>query len=204
MDNMNHKSQLGADLWVLEKYPSVFEGYFVDVGGADGHYISNTLELENNGWKGIAIDAFPRNFEQRTNTIVESAVVSSHKDQMVEFLIPTNFKDFGGILNKLGTHKSALEKVESTTIQLKTALLADILDKHNAPKKINYMNLDIEGSEYDVLSTLPFDKYVFDCISVEHNFEEPKRTQIQVLLAQNGYNREKTVEWDDWYIKVSF
>jgi FkbM family methyltransferase len=201
---MEHMSQLGADMWVLEKYPSAFNGYFVDVGGADGHYISNTLELENKGWRGIAIDAFPRNFEQRTNTIVESAVVSCQKNQLVEFLIPTKYKDFSGILSKLGIHKPALEKVESTTTQLKTSLLGDILDKHNAPKRINYMNLDIEGSEYDVLSTFPFDKYVFDCISVEHNFEEPKRTQIQVLLAQNGYLREKTVEWDDWYINVSF
>ena len=201
---MSHKSQLGADMWVLEKYPNDFNGYFIDVGGADGHYISNTLELENNGWKGITIDAFPRNFEKRTNTIVESAVVSSHKDQMVEFLIPTNYQDFSGIVSKLGIHKPALEKVESTTKKLKTSLLHDILDKHNAPSKINYMNLDIEGSEFDVLSTFPFDKYSFDCITVEHNFEEPKRTQIQVLLAQNGYFREKTVEWDDWYKNLAF
>jgi FkbM family methyltransferase len=197
--NVEHTSQLGADMWVLNKYPNSFEGFFLDVGGADGFYISNTLELERHGWKGIAIDAFPRNFERRINTIVEKAVVSHKKNELVEFLIPTHYKDFSGIVSNLGKHKVALDNVESTTATLKTSLLGDILDEHNAPKRINYMNLDIEGSEYDVLSTFPFEKYSFDCISVEHNFEEPKRRNIHVLLAQKGYYKEKSVEWDDWY-----
>ena len=204
MINSEHKSQLGADLWVLDKYPKFFKGFFVDVGGADGFYISNTLELERSGWKGIAIDAFPRNFEKRHNTIVEKAVVSKEKNVQVEFLIPTHYKDFSGIVSNLGIHKDALDNVESTTETLTTSLLGDILDKHNAPKRINYMNLDIEGSEYDVLSTFPFEKYTFDCISVEHNFEEPKRKNIHLLLAQNGYFKEKSVEWDDWYKHIEF
>jgi hypothetical protein len=44
-------------------------------------------------------------------------------------------------------------------------------------------------------------------MTVEHNFEEPKRTMIQDLLQKNGYFRGKEIEWDDWYchrISVSF
>jgi hypothetical protein len=61
------------------------------------------------------------------------------------------------------------------------------------------MNLDIEGGEYGVLSTFPFDKYSFGFLTVEHNFEEPKRTNIRKLLESKGYKHVREVKWDDWY-----
>ena len=167
------ESQLGADLWVMSKFPKDYKGYFVDVGAADGYAISNTLQLELHGWKGIAVDAFPRNFEKRTNTVVETAVVCAQKDELVNFVVPVNFRDFSGIERNLGKHRDAINKVEKTTVLLKTCLLGDILHKHGAPSIIDYLNLDIEGSEHDVLSTFPFSKFKFRYLTVEHNFEEP-------------------------------
>lgn len=198
---METESQLGADKWVLSKFPKDYQGYFLDVGAADGFTISNTLLLERNGWKGIAVDAFPRNFDKRTNTIVESAVVAGKKGEMVDFLIPTHYRDFSGITKNLGKHRDILSKVESQTVCRETSLLSDILEKHNSPSTIDYMNLDVEGSEYEILSTFPFEKYTITYITVEHNFEEPKRTLIYNLLKSKGYEREREVEWDDWYVK---
>lgn len=192
-------SQLGADDWVLSKFPTGHKGFFLDVGAADGFSISNTLKLENAGWSGIAVDAFPRNFERRTKTVVESAVVAAKKGELVNFVVPVKHRDFSGIERNLGKHRDAINQVATQTVVLTTSLLGDILAKHDAPKEIDYLNLDIEGSEYDVLSTFPFSKYRFKHLTVEHNFEEPKRTMIRDLLAANGYVREKEVEWDDWY-----
>ena len=197
------ESQLGADTWVLSKFKNDYKGYFIDIGAADGYVISNTCLLDSNNWKGIAIDAFPRNFENRINTIVEQAVLSSKKDEIVEFLVPKEYQDFSGIVSNLGAHKDTLNLVETETMQLKTSLLEDILIKHNAPYEIDYMNLDIEGSEYEVLKTFPFSKYKIKYLSVEHNHEEPKRTDIYNLLSKNGYFREKEVQWDDWYSHIS-
>lgn len=198
-----HSSQLGADDWILSKFEKGFKGYFIDVGAADGFSISNTLKLEWNGWKGLAIDAFPRNFEKRTNTVVEQAVLSSVPDVQVTFMIPTEYLDFGGIVNNLGTHRDTLQTVHHTTVELKTSVLSDIMLKHRVPLVIDYMNLDIEGSEYEVLKTFPFDKYVVKHVTVEHNFEEPKRTNVKTLLENKGFFREKEVKWDDWYTHIS-
>lgn len=197
------ESQLGADKWVLSKYKDSYKGFFIDIGAADGFVISNSCLLDSNGWKGIAVDAFPRNFENRANTVVEQAVLSSKKDETVEFLVPKEYRDFSGIISNLGAHKDTLNMVETETMQLKTSLLEDVLVKHNAPYQIDYMNLDIEGSEYEVLKTFPFDNYKVMYISVEHNHEEPKRTDIYNLLSKNGYFREKEVQWDDWYAHIS-
>lgn len=194
-------SQLGAPNWVMTKFTN---GFFLDVGCADGEYISNTFELEKNGWKGICIDAFPRNFVNRPDTIVVQAAVFSEKDKEVEFVISNEDPDLSGITDSLGKWKDRVLSNVSRTEILKTRLLGDILDENNAPSFIEYMNLDIEGPEYDILTTFPFDKYSFGCMSIEHNFEEPKRTLIKELLYKNGYVLEKEVEWDDWYINSKY
>ena len=59
----------------------------------------------------------------------------------------------------------------------------DILDNSNAPNFIDYLSIDTEGSEYDILKTVIFDKYIFGFINIEHNYEEPIRTNIKELLA---------------------
>lgn len=83
---------------------------------------------------------------------------------------------------------------------MNTRTLSEILDEQNAPSFIEYLSMDIEGCEYDVLSTFPFHRYTFGCISLEHNSEEPKRSLIREILLNNGYQFAKQVAHDDWYI----
>jgi len=78
--------------------------------------------------------------------------------------------------------------------------LADILDEHNAPTFIDYFSLDIEGAEYEILSRFPFYRYKFGLITVEHNFQEPKRSMIRQLLDLHGYRVDKEVYVDDWFV----
>jgi FkbM family methyltransferase len=190
-------SQLGADKWVLSVVPE--PSFYVDVGCQDGTFLNNTLLLEKNGWKGICVDAFPKNFEDRNTTVVK-AVVYSCDDKEVEFSYSVQEPWCSGITTELGMHKDNLFKY--TTIQkhvFKTRTLESILVEHNAPSEIGYMNLDIEGAEYEVLRVFPFDKYTFKCISIEHNFEVEKRNNIFKLLTSKGYELVKTVHVDDWY-----
>ena len=191
-------SQLGADKWVLSVVTE--PSFYVDVGCQDGTFLSNTLVLEKNGWKGICIDAFPKNFDDRNTTVVK-AVVYSENDKEIEFAYSVQEPWCSGITDELGTHKDNLFK--NTIIQkhmFKTRTLESILVEHNAPSEIGYMNLDIEGAEFEVLRVFPFDKYKFNCISIEHNFETEKRNKIYKLLVMNGYELARSVYVDDWYV----
>lgn len=78
--------------------------------------------------------------------------------------------------------------------------LADILDEHNAPKFIDYFSLDTEGAENEILSSFPFYRYKFELITVEHNFQEPKRSMIRQMLDFHGYRVAKEVYVDDWFV----
>lgn len=190
--------ELGADVWVMEKFS---KGFYVDAGCADGEEHSNTTVLEKNGWSGICIDAYPRNFDAR-KCIVEKAVLGPEKGREVTFIYSEERPNLSGISDGLGWHANTVLQSKHRKETHLTERLSDILDRNNAPKFIEYMNLDIEGGEYDVLRTFPFEKYKFGCISVEHNFEEPKRTKIRHILESNGYKYEREVKWDDWYTSI--
>ena len=58
-------------------------------------------------------------------------------------------------------------------------------------------------SKYPILSHFDFDAFDINVITVEHNYVEKDRTQIQQLLTAKGYRRvfEKFSQWDDWYVK---
>lgn len=82
-------------------------------------------------------------------------------------------------------------------MQLETISLHDFLIKNNSPKEIDYLSIDTEGSELDILENFPFNKWDIKYITVEHNYTE-QRERIFNLLSSNGYIR-KEKEWDDWY-----
>jgi hypothetical protein len=65
------------------------------------------------------------------------------------------------------------------------------------------MSLDTEGSELEILRPFDFGKYTFGLIHVEHNYVEPRRTEIRDLLVSNGYIYKGEKYWDDMYMHRS-
>jgi FkbM family methyltransferase len=189
-------AQLKQDQWVLSWFP--YPGFFLDVGMADGMRLSNTYMLEEKGWRGIGIDPFPTNPQCRPNTIIEECAVFSYPASL-------NFIRagcLGGIEQSISPlHLNKIKDKPRTTV--KAVTLASILDKHNAPNFIEYLSLDVEGAEYDILSTFPFDRYTFGCMTIEHNFG-PTRQKIRQLLETHGYKHMKGVRFDDWYVGEKF
>lgn len=86
-------------------------------------------------------------------------------------------------------------------INVPTVTLSDLLRGHSAPKNIDYLSIDTEGSEYDILKEHDFNEYCFHVITCEHNFTE-MREKIYALLSEKGYERvlPSISRWDDWYI----
>jgi hypothetical protein len=89
---------------------------------------------------------------------------------------------------------------EAPVVELVTATLDEILEKAKAPKRIDYMSIDVEGAEYDVLRGLSLDTYEIGGFTIEHNYEEAKRELIRKLLESKGHVRVRSWEVDDWYV----
>ena len=197
-------SQMGQDKWVSEVvFPGVNDGFFLDVGSGDGTFMSNTKALEQKGWTGICVDPFPRNMQDRTCHIFEG-VVFSKAGERVKFWAADNW---GGIIeDTFGISKEKMEKnkaLNARAIEFTTVTLGDVLERAKAPRFIHYVSMDIEGGELHALKGFPFDKYQMGALTVEHNFSEPKRSDIKALMESRGYRRVHTSVRDDFYVSAS-
>ena len=189
-----YPSEIGQDKWVIGKmFPGVTNGFFLDVGSGHGTIGSNTKALEDLGWTGICIDPFPTSMEGRTCRM-EKVVVSSVAGQVVKF---HTHSGLGGIADTLGRWKEEASK--SPAVELTTTTLGEVLARSNAPSFIHFLSLDIEGAELEALRGVPFDRYRFGAMAIEHNDEEPKRSDLLKFLAERGYQRVHSFRQDDFY-----
>jgi Methyltransferase FkbM domain len=203
-------SQMGQDKWVSEKvFPDVKNGFFLDVGSGDGTFMSNTKALEQKGWTGICVDPFPRNMQDRSCQIFKE-VVFSKAGERVKFWAAEEPNNVGpalwsGIVDTLDPlHKEAMHKETTPRIvEFTTVTLADILERAKASRFIHYVSMDIEGGEIDALKGFPFDKYQIGALTVEHNFQEPRRSEIKALMESHGYKHVHTSDRDDFYVPAT-
>lgn len=190
----SYPSEIGQDKWVIFKmFPGVTDGFFLDVGSGHGTIGSNTKALEELGWKGLCVDPFPTHMEGRT-CVIEKAVVSSSAGQIVQF---HTHSGLGGIADTLGKWKE--EAAKSPAVELTTTTLGELLERNRAPSYIHFLSLDIEGAELEALKGVPFDKYRFGAMAIEHNEEEPKRSDLIRFLEEKGYQRVHSFKQDDFF-----
>ena len=191
---VTYPSEIGQDKWVLWKmFPQATSGYFLDVGSGHGTIGSNTKALEAAGWTGICVDPFPTHMEGRTCRMVQT-VVTSVPGEVVRF---HTHEGLGGIADSLGKWKEEASK--SPVVELTTTTLGHVLDEAHAPTDIQFLSVDIEGAELEALKGIPFDRYHFGAMAIEHNKEEPKRTDILKFLEARGYVRVHSYRQDDFY-----
>jgi len=97
-------------------------------------------------------------------------------------------------------------RVHAQEISVNTITLYDLLEREQAPKFINYISVDTEGTEPLILKKFfeeNNNKYTVKCWTVEHNFLEANRQQVFEMMVANGYKRvhQNISRWDDFYIK---
>jgi len=196
-------SQLNQDLEVLKFYNNKTDGYFIEIGASNGIVLSNTYLLEKEyNWKGICVEPIPEKFESlcknRPNSLCYDYAVYNESNKIVVFTIANICDLLSGISDHIDCHVNKVND-NKTEITRTTITLNDLLEKSNAPTFIDYLSLDTEGSELEILKSVDFQKYTFGLIDIEHNFIEPRRSQMRDLLTSNGYEYIKQNQWDDCY-----
>jgi len=207
IEQMTSYSQFGQDVEIAKFYKNKRDGFFLEIGASDGKELSNTYLLETKyGWKGICIEPIPYRFadlvrNRPRSKCVDYAVFHTSGLEVV-FAIANNGDGLSGIQETIDCHK-ALVDANKTEIVVKTITLGDLLAGNGAPTFVEYLSLDTEGSEYEILKGFDFSTYRFGRIDVEHNFVEPRRTQIRELLTSNGYTFLRENHVDDCYADTS-
>lgn len=115
-------------------------------------------------------------------------------------LLETTFGWTGLLASDGDKHKSLRKR--GRKYKVNTISLLDLLMKHKASQKIDYLSIDTEGSEYEILNAFDFDAFDIKIITCEHNFT-PMREKIFEFLTKHGYERKHVVasHCDDWYVR---
>jgi FkbM family methyltransferase len=200
--NGNAKSQIEQDLFVAATLRAKKSGFFVEFGATDGISLSNTYLLEKSfGWSGILVE--PARHWHKSLAIsraskIDFRCVSNLSNTMIKFVESDSAE--------LSTIKG-FEKIDDNKrfphreYEVETISLLDLLRFHDSPSVIDYLSIDTEGSEFQILENFDFSEYKFRIITCEHNFTE-NREKIFKLLSKNGYKRvwPEFTQFDDWYI----
>ena len=201
-------SQLGQDRYLMDEiYPGKRDGYFVDVGAHDGRSISNTWLLERDrGWRGVCVEPLPVEFgklraARPQSHCVQAAVTAEQDSGDVAFTEILNSNMLSGLDAHLPRH--VVDSNESRTTQVRARTLTSILNETRAPAWIDYLSVDTEGSELEVLRGIDFSRYTFGFVTLEHNYDEPRRTEIREFLAARDYVYHRPNQWDDDYVHAS-
>lgn len=200
-------AQFFQDLWILHETKGQRDGYFVEFGGADGVRSSNTLLLERQfGWTGIVAEParvwYPAIRDNRA-CAVDDRCVWIRSGERITFTQPAialhstieSYADKDGLADT---------RTDGSRYEVETVSLNDLLDQWKAPRTIDYLSIDTEGSELDILDHFDFDRWDVRRISVEHNHTAQRQTLFDLLTAK-GYRRvlETLSNVDDWYVKAS-
>ncbi len=198
-----HKTnaQICQDLVVLFITGEKRGGFFVEFGATDGISLSNSYLLESEyGWKGILAEPAEKwhaALKKNRQCVIDTRCIYKTSGLNLDFTeVP---------IGELSTISSYINSDEHKRIghhyKVKTISLLDLLIEHNAPQEIDYLSIDTEGSELEILSAFDFSQYEIRIISIEHNYQLI-RDDIFNLLTKNGYKRilEGFSSWDDWYI----
>lgn len=187
-------SQQGEDLEIKRLFNGKQEGLYIDVGAFHPIKYSNTYKLYKNGWRGINIEPNPDQIEQfkiHRNYDLNLNIGVSLKASILTYYC---FNE-PAVNTFVKANADAWSNVEGFKIlskkQIKTDSLANILDKHITPgKKIDLLNIDVEGMDIEVLQSNNWKKYRPCIVLVEEawiNKPSLQDSEIYRFLCSHQY-----------------
>lgn len=203
-----HRStaQLFQDLFVAHRMREKRGGYFVEFGAGDGIELSNTFLLEKAyGWQGIVAEPariWHSKLKRNRECVVDERCVWTRSAETLAFN-ETDAPELSTMEAYSASDSHAQARAGGKRYPVESVSLVDLLAEHKAPREIDYLSVDTEGSEFEILRAFDFDRYRVEILTVEHNLA-PAREQIHALLASKGFERkfEALSQWDDWYVRA--
>ena len=186
-------------------------GYFVDIGAADGFTASNTFALEKwYKWQGICVDpnpVFAQTLFNGRDAVCSTLCVHEKTGDILPFKFLADENTFfgwnfrAGLVQHVGPIAEEVDRFFAN-INVLTISLMDLLKLYNAPQQIDYLSIDAEGSEWKILKSFDFTAYDITCITVEYS-DPGERLLIFKLLSDHGYKQveQHRSNNEDWYIK---
>ena len=198
------RAQNGEDRWLDRYFKGRQAGFFVEVGAFDGVSLSNTYHFEQIGWTGILIEPDPDNAAQcrahrpRSRTF-ECAVVAPEATGEVAF-----FKVSGGTVYSTTSFTAAHRKrllaggYQWREVRVPARTLDSILQEAAAPR-LDFVTIDVEGGELQVLRGFDIRRWKPRAVVVESNAKR-RDPAVRDYFVRNAYAYHHSIDVNDFYL----
>lgn len=200
----NSFAQLNQDLFVLDILNYKNNGFFLEVGAGDGVNLSNTYLLERDyGWTGILVEP-NRNFYDkcclaRKCTVINKLLLNSPQTSLKFYEKKIGeFSHSEGYGNFLASE--ILREYEVPTIKFE-----NLFTNFSPTLSIDFLSIDTEGSEREILDSVDFSVHSPLIICIEHNYDKKNRLYYKRYLKNKGYKLKYPgiSRWDSWFVLKS-
>lgn len=204
---MNYFSQYEQDKFLNENFfKNKKNGAFVDIGAHDGITGSNSYFFEKYlEWKGLCVEPIPSVFDKlikNRNCFCEQVAAWKEND-IKKFKIIEGYSEMlSGLVDSYeDEHKKRIDSEvkhfnqKSIEIEVQCVDINLLLLKYNL-YNIDFLSIDTEGSEIEILKKIDFSKFKIDYISVENNYNN---SEIRDILKKSNFTLINRLNIDDVY-----
>ncbi len=203
-DRNNYFSQEGEDVLLSRVFDKKqTPGFYIDIGAHHPLTLSNTYFFYLKGWRGINIDAKPGTkalFDKHRPEDINIESGISNKDGLMDYYIfeESAYNSFDSAYVSQISNKSKLIETKKT----KVTTLNAVLSKYNV-KEIDFLSLDVEGSELNVLQSFDLNTFKPKVFVVEdHSFliDQPDKSPIYRFMQSKNYMLFAKLFYSTFYV----
>lgn len=198
--------QHGEDQFLKTFFPEDHQGVCVDVGAYDGISMSNTLYFEQRGWRCLCIEPINEAYAKCAILRKETAqcCASDHDQGDQEFTVFYLGENNTSAISSLRPDQRLIQSHQNLITNKKTykvpvRSLTSLLDEFQYPREIDFISIDTENTELDVLKGLDLLRYHVRLFVIEDNFNEPYCEQY---LKSFGYQKIHRMGVNDFFMKT--
>ncbi len=200
--------QRGQDYFLDQKiFNGRPTGFYLDIGANDPKELSNTLYFEEQGWTGLAFEPqerFRNKWKTERKTPCLEYLLGATEGEEVTFVeYDTNEwqNALSGVEGFALEEGKNIENVASKRMRLTKRALGNIL-KEQGVTHVDFMSLDVEGYEYEVLQGINFEEVRIDVIVVENDRTHMGDQFLRTYIKSKGYNHVARLSGDDVFTRI--
>lgn len=199
--------QFDTDRFIEEYFPENYVGNCIEVGAVDGIHLSNTYMFELKGWNCLCIEPQPGfgyfdSLRSNRSNALNFAISSISADDVSFNVVSLNDSPSNAIsglsVDQRLMDQHAHMNPSVNEISVSTRRLDWCIENYFNHETIDFISIDVEGTELDVLDSFDINAYSTRLIVVENNFES---ADIEIFFAMRGWKKDKRVAVNDFYVR---
>ena len=202
--NVNSWSQYGQDIYITKLLNGQRGGFFVEIGGYDGQYLSNTILLEKQyNWTGLLIEAntdlFPLMKKTDRNCYMINCCIGKEGSNMTFLIADVLSSSYKTLTDRHRKRISMMNPKGSKEMSVLCHSLQNIMNQIGQTR-IDYFSLDVEGAELFILNSIDWESLYIDVFTIE---TDQHRDEIIAFMEDHGYERIAKLQGDDVFKRIS-